>query len=633
MRNFLLSRISLLGLCSVLLLLCVVSASAQVEYATVADYKGPCEVAVSNDGSFVYVVEQDANAVALISTVDQEVKSTIAMPAVPTGICVSPDGLKLYVTCAAPEGVVCVVDAATGQITATIPVGHSPRGPSVHPNGELLYVCNRFDNDISVVDLTKGEEIQRIPADREPFDSAITPDGKTLFVSNHLPTDASDSYDVASIVSCVDTATLETTEVRMLNGATDLAGICISGDGKYVYTVSLLARYQMPTTQLERGWMNTNALSILNAETKEFVNTVLLDDIDLGAANATGVVSSADGSQIYVTHSGTHEVSIVDAAGMMEKILSLPPTKEDLEASGSAYDANGSYSSATGDSVPNDLAFLVGLRQRVELEGNGPRGLAVLGDTLYVAEYFTDTVAAVDLLAVPRPKVTSIPLGPAPQLTIERQGEIHFNDADLCFQHWQSCASCHPDARMDALNWDLMNDGMGNPKNVKSMLFSLQTPPAMISGVRADGETAVRAGIRHIQFAVRPEEDSQAIDAYLLALTPVPSPYLVNGELSEAALRGQLLFEDNEIGCVHCHPAPFYTDMEMHDVESRGQYDRRDTFDTPTLVEVWRTYPYLHDGRHVTMTELLDEEGNHGDAAAKLTEEQLADLVEYVLSL
>ena len=343
-----------------------------------------------------------------------------------------------------------------------------------------------------------------------------------------------------------------------------------------------------------------------------------------------GVVSSADGSQLYVTHSGTHEVSVVDAAGMMEKILSLPPTKEDLNTSG--YDANGSRSSATGEDVPNDLAFLVGLRQRVKLEGNGPRGLAVVGDTLYVAEYFTDTVAAVDLVAVPKPKVVSIPVGPTPQLTIERQGEIHFNDADLCFQHWQSCASCHPDARMDALNWDLMNDGMGNPKNVKSMLYALQTPPAMISGVRADGETAVRAGIRHIQFAVRPEEDSQAIDAYLYALRPVPSPYLVNGELSESALRGRALFESDEIGCARCHPAPFYTDMEMHDVQSRGEYDRRDTFDTPTLVEVWRTYPYLHDGRYVTMEELLDE-GNHGEAASKLTEDQLNDLAEYALSL
>jgi hypothetical protein len=37
----------------------------------------------------------------------------------------------------------------------------------------------------------------------------------------------------------------------------------------------------MPTTQLERGWMNTNALTILDLAGKKLLNTVLLDDVDL----------------------------------------------------------------------------------------------------------------------------------------------------------------------------------------------------------------------------------------------------------------------------------------------------------------------------------------------------------------
>ena len=47
--------------------------------------------------------------------------------------------------------------------------------------------------------------------------------------------------------------------------------------------------------------------------------------------------------------------------------------------------------------MPNDLAFLVGLRRRIKLDGNGPRGLAVVGSTVYVAEYFSDTLGVVDL--------------------------------------------------------------------------------------------------------------------------------------------------------------------------------------------------------------------------------------------
>jgi len=59
--------------------------------------------------------------------------------------------------------------------------------------------------------------------------------------------------------------------------------------------------------------------------------------------------------------------------------------------------------------------------------------------------------------------------------------------------------------------------------------------------------------------------------------------------------------------------------------------DERATFDTPTLVEVWRTAPYMHDGRYTTIEQLLTE-GKHG-RANKLRDEELADLVQFVLSL
>ncbi len=57
-------------------------------------------------------------------------------------------------------------------------------------------------------------------------------------------------------------------------------------------------------------------------------------------------------------------------------------------------------------------------------------------------------------------------------------------------------------------------------------------------------------------------------------------------------------------------------------------------FDTPTLVEVWRTAPYLYDGRAVTMKEVLTKH-NAGDKHGKtstLTKEQINDLAEFVLS-
>jgi len=209
-----------------------------------------------------------------------------------------------------------------------------------------------------------------------------------------------------------------------------------------------------------------------------------------------------------------------------------------------------------------------------------------------------------------------------------------FNDADICFQKWQSCASCHSDdGRVDGLNWDLLNDGIGNPKNVKSLLFAHKTPPAMGLGVRADAETAVRAGIKYIQFAVRPEEEAQAIDAYLKSLQPVPSPRLVKGRLSDAAKHGRKLFK--KTGCIDCHSGEYYTDMKQHDVGTGKALDKGKAFDVPTLKEVWRTAPYLHDGRAVTIYDMLKNQNpddRHGKTAG-LSEEDIRALAEYVESL
>ena len=57
--------------------------------------------------------------------------------------------------------------------------------------------------------------------------------------------------------------------------------------------------------------------------------------------------------------------------------------------------------------------------------------------------------------------------------------------------------------------------------------------------------------------------------------------------------------------------------------------------DTPTLIEVWRTAPYLHDGRAADLRSLLIEhnaQDAHGRTSA-LSEAELQDLLAYLLSL
>lgn len=593
---------------------------------------GPSAVVASPDGSRLFVACADAAKVMAIDLTSGKPGASATVPGEPTGLALSPDGKTLYATCGMPDGVVCLIDPATMKSMGKIETGHTPTGAAPHPDGKRLYVCNRFDNDVSVIDLGTAKEASRIPVVREPVGAVATPDGKSVYVINHLPLARSDGDVVSAQITAIDAASGQTTAIHLPNGSTGLRGICITPDGKHVLVTHILARFHLPTTQLERGWQNTNALSIIDAANRKLINTVLLDDVDLGAANPWGVASSPDGKWVAVAHYGTHEVSLIDFPGLLAKIAQIPA---EPPAGGAPAYTGGRYLPSSQADIPNDLAFLVDLRQRVHLQGKGARGIAIAGAKAYAAMYFSDRLSATDLAAESRPQAASLPLGPEPKWDKARRGEVIFADATICFQHWQSCASCHPDARADALNWDLLNDGIGNPKNNKSMLLTHKTPPAMFSGVRDSAEAAVRSGFRHILFAVVPDEDAACVDEYLKSLKPVPSPRLVKGKLSPAAERGRSLFSAPEVGCSECHPAPLYTNLKEYDLGTVKRPDADPKVDTPTLIECWRTAPYLHDGRDIDIFGLI-KKGEHGFNKEKpmlLSDDDVRDLAEFVLSL
>jgi len=629
-----------IGACSVM--------SAKVEPVEPNPYLSPESLAVDNGRGILYIAESTAGKIAVFDADKGAVIREIALGSNPNGLVLSGDGGILFAACGGAEGTVEIIDTATGGIVASVPVGHTPCSPVLNPEGSMLYVCNRFDDNVSIVDTAEMFERNTIPMLREPVAADMTPDGRYLFVANHLPSgklireyvtdggvymigtyhstgyfnQSREAYVFSAVVLVYDTRYNRLVElIRLPNGSTGVRGLCISPDGNHCYVTHILARYHLPTTQPERGWINTNALSIIDARDLKLVNTVLLDDLDRGAANPRGVTCTGDGGHICVAHAGTHEISIIDREALHERL--------DLVARG----ADTPTASKSVTDVPNDLSFLYGLRHRVELPGNGPRGLAVLGTRVFAAEYFSDSVSMVEVDADEAFPVKQVPLGPSPIPTPERQGEMYFNDARLCFQSWQSCASCHPDGRADGLNWDLLNDGIGNPKNTKSLLLSHLTPPVMVTGIRKDAETAVRSGLRHIHFTEKTDDIAVAIDSYLKDMKPVPSPYLTKGKLSREARRGRKVFR--KAGCFECHPPPYFTNLLKSDVGTGTGRSIDTDFDTPTLVEIWRTAPYLYNGRSDSMEGVLmkfNEDDLHG-LTSSLKRKEISDLLLYILSL
>ncbi|MFZ2639720.1 MAG: c-type cytochrome, partial [Verrucomicrobiia bacterium] len=113
------------------------------------------------------------------------------------------------------------------------------------------------------------------------------------------------------------------------------------------------------------------------------------------------------------------------------------------------------------------------------------------------------------------------------------------------------------------------------------------------------------------------------------------SPHrLANGELSPSAKRGREVFV-GKAGCGGCHPEPSFTDQQTHDVGTTRKMDQGKKVKTPTLIELWRTAPYLHTGSAVTLHEVLTKfnpNDQHGKTS-HLSKQELDDLLEYLLSL
>ena len=581
----------------------------------------PVDIAISPDSSRIFVAMERPSSVIAIDPAAGSVVATWPLPATPASVTISPDASRLFVPAGIAPGRLLTIDAANGAVLASPACGHSPRDATVSSDGATVFVCNQFENRVEILKPADKGIVGNFPTIREPVAAALRPDGSALFVANLLPAGPANTGDIAAELSVIDTSTGKAIQIRLPNGSTDARALTLSPDGRFVYLVHTLARYALPTTQLDRGWMNTSALSVIDAAQPRLIATVLLDDIDRGAANPAGVACSRDGRLLAITHSGTHELSLIDRAALHERI--------DRASRGEAVTA---VSRSIKD-IPNDLSFLHGIRRRLKLSGNGPRAVIATPEGFAVGCYFSRSLHLVKTGADLAATVRDIALAPPENEDQARRGERLFFDATRCFQQWQSCSTCHPGVRTDALNWDLLNDGIGNPKQTKSLLFALHTPPAMISGIRPNGETAIRTGMRYIMFATQPEEDALAIEVFLRNLPPVPSPALVNGQLSPEALRGKEVFD--KAACSLCHDGPHFTDKLPHNIRNGLGRETDKAWDTPTLRELWRTAPYLFDGRAATLEDVIgaaNPDDEHG-ITSSLTPGQRRDLVEYLRSL
>jgi cytochrome c peroxidase len=247
-----------------------------------------------------------------------------------------------------------------------------------------------------------------------------------------------------------------------------------------------------------------------------------------------------------------------------------------------------------------------------------------------------------------------------------------------------ACVSCHDPGHgwADARRVSLRFDGTPTPRHSPTLVNRLFSDVQQWAGTRESLEDqAIKASDQHPELLVKnlgaipgyqeqfkrvfgtgvtPDGVAKAIAAYERTILSGNSPYdrFRAGDasaLSPAARRGLALFE-GKAKCVACHAGFNFTDESYHNLgvgmdrekPDLGRFtvtkreEHRGAFKTPTLRDVARRPPYMHDGSAKSLAEVIALYDRGGVANPWLSKElkplglsaaEQADLVAFLESL
>jgi YVTN family beta-propeller protein len=593
------------------------------------DYISPFNLAVSGDGSKLYIVAQEASQLLIADTKTGKVLNRIKVGKMPHSVILDEAKKRAYVSNEWADNV-SVVDIETARVVDTLLTGNGPAGLSLSRDGKYLYTVNAFSSDISVIDVDSNNEIRRFTSGNNPTGIGHSPDFSTFYITSRR----------ALIGPYGDTIKTELTELdgirnrvagRMnIESAYMMESVEFTPSGDLALATEIRPKNYVPSIQVEQGFIMTYGIVVVEQKENGKVAQLLIDEPNQYYSDPFDIVISPDGKKAFMTSSGVNTISVIDIDSVRSILRNSSP--ELLR----------NYS--------NNLGVSKRFITRRIRTGADPKGLALSpdGKLLYVAEQLDDKIGIINTETLE--KQGSIDLGGPKRITVARRGRQLFNNSGATFQYQFDCYTCHPDNHEDGLIYNMASKDMGrNITNTQSLREIRETPPYKWNG---KNQTVYKQdGMRFSTVLTRTEafsyKDLDAITAYILTGIKYPPNLVYNpaGKLTEAQLRGKAVFErskdnsGNELPvngrCVTCHPAPFYTNLKLEDVGTLAKSDDSIKFDTPHLNNIYASPPYLHDGRAETLEEIwtiYGKEDKHG-VVNDLSKNQLNDLVEYLKSL
>ncbi|HTT62891.1 MAG TPA: beta-propeller fold lactonase family protein [Bryobacteraceae bacterium] len=381
-----------------------------------------------------WVVNEESDSISVVSVSKGIVTDTIQAKDEPADVVFAGHGLAFVSV--ARSNTVNVYNNATHALVKSIPLtGECPRALAVSPDGSTVYVAFALSgNHTTIISNLQA------PPPPPPVNPALPPPPQVGLI-----VDASDPAWSSIIqytmpdndVAAISSSTLKVTQYFPHLGTVNL-GLAVSPQSGDVYVANSDALNLVMFETALNGHIVNHRISSVNPTTGQSQIWDLNPNIDysklpnraaLASALAmpTAIVFEPAGRYLYIAAFGTDRVGIFDTTtGTVTRFIEIDPQ-------------------ATGATVN-------------PLTKRGPRGLALdpSANLLYVLNRIYNTISIVNLSS--NTVTAEIPTGSFdPTPVVIRNGRGFLYDHKLSGNGTAACASCHIDAEMDLLSWDLGN--------------------------------------------------------------------------------------------------------------------------------------------------------------------------------
>ncbi len=571
-------------------------------------------------GRRVWTVNPDNDSVTAIDADTLAKELEVPVCGDPRSLARSSNG-EIWVACHDDDRIL-VLDAAGSEVDE-IPTGYgsAPAGIAVSPDGATAYVALQGSGELHRYNTVTRALTGSLPLGPTPRALAVSGDGSRVLVTRFLsPHDHAEVWDLdAASFTLTDTLRIpkfggEENRDTTASGrgvANYLVGIAISPDGQHAWVTSNKANAERGLffgDDLDQDNTVRNIVSRLDLGTGTLLGGIDLDNSD----SASAVGFSPLGDYLFVALQGNNEVVVLDA-------LAIDETS-----------GLGSLVTRLGSGLAPQGLCADPTTRRVFVKDFMDRSVTVL-ETEPLFLYGDKTLDSSQVSAVAAEAL------PAAVLT-GKQVFYNAGDPRMSGEGYLSCASCHLDGGHDGRVWDFTGRGEGF-RNTTTLRGRAGMGHGNVHWTAnfdeiQDFENDIRGAFGGLGFLSDEDFDEtsdplgspkagldpdlDALAAYVASLDrdSLPrSPYrTATGAMTAEAATGRTVFQS--LGCSSCHAGAEFTDSTLgvatlHDVgtirTSSGQRlgEPLTGIDTPTLLGLWNTAPYFHDGSAATLDDVF----------------------------